>query len=85
MTTQYSDADLLGIDLFAGDKDSPTIRARTNRMVTTRKPHDCLYGVDRHEIPVGRRARVERAVVDGEWCTYYACVDCLNGYYEEFV
>lgn len=85
--TTVSEADLLSIDLFAGDKDSPTIRARTNRMVSTRKPHTCLFscapGSSQHEIAIGSRARVERAVVDGVWCTLYVCCDCLTKWIEE--
>ena len=81
--TTVSEADLLSFDLFAGNKDCLAIRARTNLLVTTRKPHICLFGADRHDIPIGSRARVERAVVDGVWCGGYYCCKCLTKWMEE--
>lgn len=83
MSTYYHDADLLGIGLFADDRDSPTTRARTNQIVTTRKPHDCMWSPTIHKIAVGARARVERAVRDDRWCSFYVCVDCLTAFLEE--
>lgn len=76
----YTDADYLRWDPFDGERDVD-IRARTVKVVTTKAPHLC-YGEDgaasSHDMPAGTRARVERAIVDGEWGSYYICCACMD-------
>lgn len=76
----YTDADIIDWDPFDGADRDVDIRARTVKVVTTRKPQRC-YGDDgaasAHDIPAGTRARVERAIVDGEWGSFYICVPCM--------
>ena len=80
--TMWRDDELLGIDLFSDDRDDARARVRTNRIVTTRKPHICA-AYDRHEIPSGSRARVERAIIDDQWASFYFCCACLAQWLEE--
>lgn len=78
-----SDRDLLGIDLFAGDKDDAGARCCSSRMVTTRKPHICVFSGEQHDILVGTRARVETAIIDNRWGSFYVCCGCLEGWLRE--
>ena len=78
-----SDRDLLSIDLFADDKDDAGARLCRSRIVTTRKPQVCVFSEPRHDIPVGARARVESAIVNNRWGSFYVCCDCLKGYLRE--
>lgn len=72
------EADCLRWDPFAGDKDDGGVRARTVKIVTTRAPHTCLAGDSPHEISVGVRARCERGILDGQWTSWYACLECVE-------
>lgn len=76
----YGDVDFLDWDPFDGADRDVKIRARTVKIVTTKTTHKCV-GNDgartEHEIPPRTRARVERAVVDGSWGSYYICADCM--------
>jgi hypothetical protein len=61
------------------------IRARTTKIVTTAKPHDCCghmltHTNDDHVIAVGTRAFCDRALVDGSWGSYYICLLCFDVY-----
>lgn len=82
-TQQISDSDLLGIDLFAGDKDDAGAKLVSSRIVTTRKPHVCMFSEEFHDIPAGTRARFEKALIDDRWGQFYACCDCLEGWLRE--
>lgn len=31
-----------------------------------------------HQIQPGQRARLEKAIVDGQWQTYYVCLKCMG-------
>ena len=74
----YPAEEYVRYDPFEGDRDVD-IRARTVKVVTTAKPHQC-YGSDgkMHPIPAGTRARHERAIVDGKWGSYYVCIPCMD-------
>lgn len=77
----YANADYLRWDPFEGADRDVKIRARTVLVVTTRKPQRCVGddgAASAHEIPVGTKARVERAIVDGEWGAYYICAACMD-------
>ncbi|KKN26072.1 hypothetical protein LCGC14_0878370 [marine sediment metagenome] len=78
-----SDRDLLGIDLFADDKDDAGARLSSSRMVTTQKAHACRFSSTAHDIPVGARARVESAIMDDRWGRFSVCRDCLEGWFRE--
>lgn len=60
--------------------DSDTdIRCYTTAVVRTRTPHQCPGNFKEalHSIPVGSRAVVERALVEGKWSTCYTCEECI--------
>ncbi len=77
-----TDKDLLSIDLFADDKDDAGARCQSSRIVTTRKPHMCRFS-EPHDIPVGSRARLEKAYVEDMWGQFYVCCNCLIDWLEE--
>lgn len=63
---------------WSGSKDDGDIRALSVKMVVTRKPHNCVANINTHEIPRGSLVRREKAVHDGEWRSWYACLDCID-------
>lgn len=72
-----TDDEILSYDFFADDKDCDGIRNHTARVVVTRTEHECLFAPETHHtIPVGAKARVDKAIVDGEWQTFYSCAEC---------
>jgi hypothetical protein len=73
-----TDAQMLSYDFFAGDKDDGGRRNYSVRIVTTRRPHECLFRVDwSHEIPAGSRARLDECILDEEgWRRFYSCAEC---------
>lgn len=71
-----TDEEVLSYDFFADDKDCDGIRNHTSSVVTTRKEHICLFSSQTHTIPAGERARLDKAIVDGEWKSFYSCVAC---------
>ena len=76
------DADLLSIDLYADDRDDAGARCVSSRIVTTRKHHMCRFD-KLHVIPIGSRARLEKAFVADRWGQFYVCCDCLISWLEE--
>ena len=80
------DEDYLRYDPFDGDRDVE-IRCRTVKLVTLRKPQKC-QGIDAdshgHPILAGQRARYEKAIVDGEWGSYYVCLGCMRNWLVDF-
>lgn len=82
-TSRYTDQQYIDHDPFAGDRDID-VRTRTVKIVTTRKPQICTDAYCRGtEKPAGTRMRRETAVVDGEWCTSYACLECIARWFDE--
>lgn len=83
---EIRDAMRLRYDPFAGDRDVD-VKMHSVKIITLRKPHDCYMGMcppDKpHNIERGRRARFEKALVDGEWCSYYICLDCIDKWLKE--
>lgn len=58
------------------------IRSRTVKVVVTRKPHEC-FSFDcsgLHNIPPGTRAIYEHAIVDGQWGSFYTCLECADSW-----
>jgi hypothetical protein len=81
--SRYADSDFITFNPFEGERDV-RIRARTVKIVTTRKPQKCYRPEGTlHDIPAGTRARHERAIVDGEWGSYYTCCDCMTRWMRE--
>lgn len=83
---QVTDEDYLRYDPFEGDRDVD-IKFRTKKLVTVRKQQKC-HGLDYkshgHAILPGERARYEKALVDGEWGSYYVCIGCMTKWLTEF-
>lgn len=78
-----TDDELLNFDLYAGDRDDAGARCQSSRIVTTCKPHVCRFSGQAHDIPVGSRARLEKACLDGTWGQFYVCCACLIAFIEE--
>ena len=65
------------------------------KLVKTRKEHDCMLAfnlmhdpmknVKPHKIPSGNIARLDSAMVEGEWGKSYACINCMDKYLEDVV
>lgn len=76
-----TDEERLGVDMYAADRDV-NIRARSVKIVTVRKPQFCAahreYKGD--TVYPGTRCLVERAVVDGAWCSSYTCIACVDAW-----
>lgn len=71
------DASILSYELFQGDRDSD-VTIFKNRMLTTRKPHDCVNC--RQPIPPKSfvRAQTERDNQDKVVMTFYVCELCCD-------
>ncbi|RUW39157.1 hypothetical protein EN739_24460 [Mesorhizobium sp. M2A.F.Ca.ET.017.03.2.1] len=71
------DQDVLNFDLFAGDRDA-NVRLIENRMVVTRKVHDCVLCGE--GIPVKSRVRAQSECdrSDNKVMTFYVCEPCCR-------
>jgi hypothetical protein len=59
--------------------DECDVRHKQVKMVTTRTEQTCFCPVGKvHPIPVGTRARFEKALVEGAWQRYYTCIACCE-------
>jgi hypothetical protein len=79
---EYTNEEYINCDPFDGEMDVD-IRCKTVKIVKTRKKHPChissFDGSEGHEVPKGSLARVEKALVDGDfWRAYYCCLPCLR-------
>jgi len=85
---KYTERDYLGYDPFDGDRDVD-VRCRSLKIVKVRKPHDCqlvdLIGVEPHKIKPGELAICDRALVEGEWGSCYACIGCMDKWLDDFL
>ncbi|MCP4569395.1 MAG: hypothetical protein GY841_17610 [FCB group bacterium] len=85
---RYSAAEYTGLDLFEGDMDNGEEYA-TIKLVKTRKEHRChlsFYENDsnkEHNVKKGEYARFEKALYEGEWVSYYCCVECMDKWLDE--
>jgi hypothetical protein len=77
------DADVLHYELFQGDRDSNVVLL-ANRMLVTRKPHDCV--ICREMIPGGTRVRAQSEVSrdDNQVARFYVCVPCCEAIAKRF-
>lgn len=71
-------------DLFSGDKGDSGVRNESAEIVRTRKTHECLATDECHEIPTGSLAVRHKAVFDGRWATWYACLPCIDREIDEW-
>jgi hypothetical protein len=82
----FSDTDFLRFDPFEGDRDTD-VKMRRVSIVKARRPHVCWLSLGPnaplHHITPGSRARVESALVDGEWARYYVCLPCIEAWLVE--
>jgi|SRR5579859_800809 len=80
----YTDEQRLNVDFWGADRDVD-VRNKTEKVVTTRKPQFCAAhdGYKGAEVPAGTRCMVERAVVEGKWCSSYVCVECIDAWLRE--
>lgn len=70
-------------DPFSGADMDTDIRCHTAKIVSVRKPQDCMLAQligdkSPHQIMPGQLARYDHAIVDGEWGSYYSCLDCMD-------
>jgi len=79
---KFTDDVYLNNDPFSGSDRDVDIRCHTFKIVKVRKTHPCfladLIGNKPHEIPIGKKAKYDSALVDGEWERYYTCLDCMD-------
>ena len=68
----------LAWDPYAGDKDAGPVEALTSKIVRTRKPQTCVATEETHDISAGSLARRDKALYDGKWASWYACLDCID-------
>lgn len=84
---KYSDNDYVSYDPFDGDRDVD-VRCRSVKIVAVRKEHVChssLIDKKPHNVKIGERARVEKALVEGEWGSYYVCIPCMDRWLDEML
>ena len=77
---KYSKKRYINTDPFEGDRDVD-IRCKTVKIVKVRKKHHCAAGIiegEDHYIEKGGMARVEKAIVEGQWGRFYSCIPCLD-------
>lgn len=67
--------------LYGGDKEAPDIRCHSTTAVVIRYPQTCCsvyHGRRPQRYPAGTMMIVERAVIDGRFCSCYTCRDCIE-------
>lgn len=85
---KYTEEDYLYEPWFQGDEAD--VRCQTIKFVKVRKEHQCqlslgqgIYGDGEHAVKKGNFAYYEKALVDGEWASYYMCTDCMDKWLDE--
>lgn len=78
---KYTKEEYLSWDYFEGDQSD--VLLKTTKFVKVRKDHLCLMagwgnGEPDHTTKKGQYAYYEKALVDGEFVSYYICTDCLD-------
>ena len=84
---KYTAEDYLSEPWFQGDESE--IRCQTIKFIKVRKDHQCFLslgksGKEPHEVKKGNYAYYEKALVDGEFFSYYLCTDCMDNWLDEF-
>lgn len=77
------DSLVLNYNLFEGDRDVNIVQL-ANRMLVTRKPHDCVLCAE--AIPAGARVRAQSEVNrdDNQVARFYVCVPCCEAIAKRF-
>lgn len=77
------DSLVLNYNLFEGDRDVNIVRL-ANRMLVTRKPHDCVLCAE--TIPAGTRVRAQSEVNrdDNQVARFYVCAPCCDAIAKRF-
>ncbi|ACC71076.1 hypothetical protein PPMP20_04365 [Paraburkholderia phymatum] len=84
---KHQESDYIHFDPWEGDESD--IRCRTVKLVKVRKQHACFMGAhpnhgDQHIIERGAVARVETALIDGDfWGRSYVCIPCMDKWLDE--
>lgn len=82
---KYTEEDYLNEPWFEGDESEVTLQ--TKKFVKVRKEHPCLLATWRHlpqhNVQKGSYAYYEKALVDGEFCSFYMCTDCMDAFLDE--
>ena len=84
---KYTEDIYIKYDPFLGDRDVK-ISCHTRKIVRIRKEHDCVLADligEPHKISIGERAILDKAIVDGEWGSCYACINCMDKWLSEDV
>jgi hypothetical protein len=66
--------------LYGGDRDTE-INYRSCKAVKIRRSQRCsgaYHDEDSRNFPPGTVMIVERALVDGQWCSCYTCENCIK-------
>jgi hypothetical protein len=83
---KYSENAYLENDFFSGCDRDTEIKMHTRKIVTVRKDHYCmlsrLIGKE-HKVKKGEKAIFDKAMVDGEFGSYYACLNCCDQLIDE--
>lgn len=86
---EHTDQEYIDFNPFDGERDA-NIRLQSCKVVKVRKEQKChLCQLDNQflkdgekpkdeTIKVGEKARYEKALVDGEWGSWYACLPCMD-------
>lgn len=83
---KYTEEDYLNESWFEGDDSQ--VACRTIKFVKVRKEHQCflsmgMWGDSPHNVKKGNYAYYEKALVDGEWGSYYMCTDCMDNWLDK--
>lgn len=84
---KYTIDDYLTEPWFQGDEAN--ISCQTIKFVKVRKEHQCWLSLGKgneepHNVKKGNHAYYEKALVDGEFVSYYMCTDCMDECLDEF-
>lgn len=83
---KYHFEDYIRFDPFEGDRDTD-VKMRTVKLIKARAEHPCWMGLSPdsspHVIKQGEMARFEKARVEGDWCQYYVCIQCMDNWLDE--
>jgi hypothetical protein len=82
---KYKPEDYLSEPWFEGDEGE--IACQTIKFVKVRKEHQCWLSLGKktpeHSVQKGAHAYYEKALVDGEFVSYYMCTDCMDAWLDE--
>lgn len=83
---KYTKEEYLDEPWFQGDESD--IRCQTIKFVKVRKEHQCFLSLGRrdvepHNVKIGNNAYYEKALIDGQFASYYMCTDCMDAWLDE--